>query len=184
MFNEINLKLSNLKIEKEIHYQYLKHIIDHLDTGLIAFNSHGETEFVNNAMLSLFQTSSINDVSGLNRFHQGLSDIIFELPPEKQVTIKLLVEGNVLNLSIRVTQFKNQNSMIRLFTFRNINDVMSETELKSWEKLIRVLTHEIMNSVSPINSLTTTLNRIYQSDDKPKSITQLKESDIQDTDLS
>jgi len=181
VFNEINLKLSNLRVEKEIHYQYLKHIIDHLDTGLISFDSEGETEFVNHALLKLLKANSINNIDGLNRYYQGLSDIIFELSPEKQKTIRIPVSGSILNLSIRVTRFKSHDKMIRLVSFHNINDEMNETEMKSWEKLIRVLTHEIMNSVSPINSLTTTLSRIYQSDDKPKSIARLNENDIKDT---
>jgi nitrogen fixation/metabolism regulation signal transduction histidine kinase len=181
IFNAINQKLSNLKIEKEIQYQYLKHVVDHLEIGLIAFTSDGKVELVNHAALKLFQTSAIDNINALNSYHEGLSDTILDLSPERQKVIRLSLNSNIINLSVRATSFRLHDKMVRLVSFHNINDEMNETELKSWGKLIRVLTHEIMNSISPINSLTTTLNRIYQSDDKPKSINQLNENDIRDT---
>jgi two-component system nitrogen regulation sensor histidine kinase NtrY len=181
IFNAINLKLSNLKVEKEIQYQYLTHVVDHLEVGLIAFSREGKVELVNNAALKLFKTSKISDVNELNRYYNEFSDIILNLSFDKQKVIRISINGNVLNLSIRATMFRLNESTIRLVSFHDINDEMNEAELKSWEKLIRVLTHEIMNSISPINSLTTTLSRIYQSDNKPKSIDQLNENDIKDT---
>lgn len=181
IFNAINQKLSNLKIEKEIQYQYLKHVVDHLEIGLIAFTSDGKVELVNHAALKLFQTSAIDNINALNSYHEGLSDTILDLSPERQKVIRLSLNSNIINLSVRATSFRLHDKMVRLVSFHNINDEMNETELKSWGKLIRVLTHEIMNSISPINSLTTTLNRIYQSGDKPKSINQLNENDIRDT---
>ena len=68
-----------------------------------------------------------------------------------------------------------------MVSFHEINDEINEAEIKSWEKLIRVLTHEIMNSVSPIASLTTTITRIFKSNNEKKSLKEIKENDIDDT---
>ncbi|RPH33068.1 MAG: GHKL domain-containing protein [Bacteroidales bacterium] len=181
IFNAISQRISFLKIEKEVQYQYLKHVVDHLEIGLFAFASDGKVELVNRAALKLFQTSAINDINVLNAYHDGLSDTILNLSPDRQRIVRLTINNDPLNISVRAINFRLHDDMIRLVSFHDINDELNETELKSWEKLIRVLTHEIMNSISPINSLTTTLSRIYQSDDKPKSIAQLNENDIKDT---
>ncbi|PLX11562.1 MAG: ATP-binding protein [Marinilabiliales bacterium] len=173
--------MKDLRIENEKQYAYLKTVIDHLDTAIIVFNRNGDIELCNQSLLNLFQKTSIKNIAQLDSFYANFSGILLDLLPKIPKLFTVQVNNEKHFLSVRGSIFKLDTQEMRLVSFQVINEEMNETEMRSWEKLIRVLTHEIMNSVSPITSLTTTLKRIFKKSDQKVTLEDIKDSDIDDT---
>lgn len=129
----------------------------------------------------MFKKTKLQTIFELDKHCSNFSGLLLDLLPKVPKLLNIKIEGEEFFLSVRASVFKIGGQEMRLVSFHVINEEMNEAEIRSWEKLIRVLTHEIMNSVSPITSLTTTLKRIYTSGTNRKSIDNIKETDIEDT---
>jgi len=152
-FNEILDSFRLVKIEKEIHYQYLQNIIQHVSVALLCYQDDGEIVMMNRAAHELLGRPYLGKIDMLQRFHEPLYEEIISMSPEDQSLVKLVMKGAMVQLSIRKSTFKLKNQTYKLISFQNIKAELEAQELDSWQKLIRVLTHEIMNSVTPIVSL-------------------------------
>jgi two-component system nitrogen regulation sensor histidine kinase NtrY len=181
LFDEINKNLQNVKIEKENQYFYLKYIIEHVDVGLIAFENSGRIDLANRAVKKLLKLPDLKQIEKLNSIHPEFENRLRKLDSGQQNLMVIPVRDDTLHLLIRVSEFKLLEKKIKLVSFQNIRTELDEKELESWQKLIRVLTHEIMNSVSPITSLATTLSRIFKYDGQIRTLNELKENNIKDT---
>jgi two-component system nitrogen regulation sensor histidine kinase NtrY len=181
LFDEINKNLQNVKIEKENQYFYLKYIIEHVDVGLIAFENSGRIDLANRAVKKLLKLPDLKQIEKLNSIHPEFENRLRKLDSGQQNLMVIPVRDDTLHLLIRVTEFKLLEKKIKLASFQNIRTELDEKELESWQKLIRVLTHEIMNSVSPITSLATTLSRIFKYNGQIRTLNELKENNIKDT---
>jgi len=144
-------------------------------------NQDGNIDLVNNATINLFRLSKLKTIYELDKFYKDFSKILIDLIPQIPKLINVQIANEEYSLSVRASVFKLDSKDLRLVSFHVINEEMNEIEIKSWEKLIRVLTHEIMNSVSPISSLTTTITRIFKPENKKKAVEDLIEADIDDT---
>lgn len=181
IINTISRDLKKSRIETEKQYVYLKTIIDHIDASIIVFDKDGAIDLVNKATLDLFKLSQIKAIKDLNIFYKDFSLLLLDLLPNIPKLLNVKIANEDYFLSVRVSVFKLDGKEMRLVSFHVINEEMNQAEIKSWEKLIRVLTHEIMNSVSPISSLTTTLTRIFKYGETKKPLSDLNDSDIDDT---
>ena len=79
------------------------------------------------------------------------------LKPEQQQLMKINISGSIIQLSVKASEFRILDSKIKLVSFQDIKSELDQKELESWQKLIRVLAHEIMNSITPINTLSETM---------------------------
>ncbi len=163
------------RLETEKHDLYLQHVIDHISVGLISFNMKFEVELFNRAARNLLQCEHLNNLDDLDRIYPGLSAEINNLEPGKPKLISIVVNKEVLKLSLNLNIFKTEDETIKLVSLQNIVNELERNELESWQKLIRVLRHEIMNSISPVISLTTTISRYFKGADRitPKEPDQL-----------
>ncbi|MFC2117556.1 PAS domain-containing sensor histidine kinase [Bacteroidota bacterium] len=173
--DEMNSVIRKIRIENEKQNQYFKNVVEHVGIGLLSYNESGKIELYNNAVLSLFQISSIKYISELDNFHENFSQILTDIKPgETQlVEIKSLYNSDqdqydILNLSIKASEFILMKKRLKLLSFQNIKRELEGKELESWQKLTRVLAHEIMNSVSPLTSLAKTILKYFKKDEKPK----------------
>ena len=181
IINSINNDLKNTRIENEKQYAYLKQVIEHIEAAIIVLDSNGNIELLNNQALILFKKTNLKTIFELDNYYKNFSGILLDLLPKVPKLVNIRIANEELFLSVRASVFKIEGKEKRLVSFHVINEEMNETEIRSWEKLIRVLTHEIMNSVSPITSLITTLKRIFKHGDKRKSLDNIHENDIDDT---
>jgi len=175
--------INRVKKENARHNIYLKNVVDHVGIGLISFNEDMEIDLFNKAAQKLLHTSRLDNISSLDNVYQGFSDAIKNLNPGKPRLIKIEVHKNVLQLSLNLNVFKAEGKTINLVTLHNIVNELERNELESWQKLIRVLTHEIMNSISPITSLSTTIARYFKDPDdaRPVSIEKIDNEKIKKT---
>ncbi len=168
-FEELNAALTDVikefqraKLEKEEHFRFLQTIVDHVGIGLIAFNSRGEVEMINNAAKRLLKIPRLKNIHDLEAVSARLVEKLFDLSPGANELVKLKQGDDLLQLSIYATGFVLHKQQLMLVAMQDIQGALEEKEMKSWQNLIRVLTHEIMNSITPIASLASTAHGLLK----------------------
>lgn len=159
-FNTITDKFRDIRQEKEAQFQYLQAIVEHVDTGLICFDRDGRTLLMNRALQRLLHKSYFPDMSAVQRFNPALHEAMAGLQPGERQLVKIVAGNQILQLAVRTTILKLKNGEYHLYSLQNISAELEEQEVQSWQKLIRILTHEIMNSVTPVASLAATANEM------------------------
>jgi two-component system, NtrC family, nitrogen regulation sensor histidine kinase NtrY len=162
-FNEVMNDFQKVRSEKEEHFYYLQTILQNIDISLIAYQADGTIELINKAAKKLFQVSGLNNIQGLNKLSQELVDVLFNIKPGQNKLVKIYDSEDFLQLAIYSTTIKVKDKTTMLVTIKDIQNVLEEQETEAWQKLIRVLTHEIMNSITPIASLSSTLNNMLKA---------------------
>ncbi|MBN1271686.1 MAG: ATP-binding protein [Candidatus Aminicenantes bacterium] len=151
------------RTEKEEHYQYLQTIVQHVAIGLIAFFPDGEVELINTAAKRLLDISQLKNIKNLEGFSKPLVKTLMNLKPKENALVKVEDKSEVLHLALYATEFKLRSNTYKLVSLQNIQSELEETEIEAWQKLIRVLTHEIMNSITPISSLASTISGLIKT---------------------
>jgi nitrogen fixation/metabolism regulation signal transduction histidine kinase len=157
-YREIMNEFQNIRIDKEVQYHYLKTMVEHIRMALLSFDEHGKIEFINKRasyLLSLKEQQNMNQIKNIDI---SLFHLIQKLKSDESELIKVKIHDELLHLSVYATELKIQKKKIKLISLQNIKQELEYQELESWQKLIRVLTHEIMNSVTPISSLSNSIN--------------------------
>ena len=117
---------------------------------------------INPAAKKLFQVSSLRNINSLKSLSEELASTLLGINPGENKLVKVQDEDDILQLAIFATEFKVKDKVILLSTIKNIQNVLEEQETAAWQKLIRVLTHEIMNSIAPISSLSSTVENMVK----------------------
>lgn len=157
-FNDVITDFQKIRSEKEEHYFYIQNIIQHIEIAVIAYLPNGNVEMINNAAKKLFQIHSLKNIQNLKVWNKEIVDTLENIAPGENTLIKVHDNNDLLQLAIHATEFKLENRIITLVSIKNIQAELEEQEMQAWQKLIRVLTHEIMNSIAPIASLSSTTN--------------------------
>jgi len=169
-------KLELAEIKKTLEYEYHKYSIEHINVGFISFNNeNGKIRYINKAAKDLLSIDTPNNIKKLKEVSNNLVHVLRELNPGQSKLLKLLIDNELLQLSIKITEIKLLDEKIRLVSIQNIKNELEEHELESWQRLIRILTHEIMNSIAPITSATKSLHNFLTVDESP-----IKRSEISD----
>ncbi len=144
--------------EREQNYFYLETVVEHIGFGLISYREDGVVELINNSTKKLFKITSLKNLKELESFSPDLVAKLMTISNGESIMVKIQKQDTILQLAIFATEFKVADRLIRMATIKDIQNELEENEMESWQKLIRVLTHEIMNSITPIASITQTLN--------------------------
>jgi len=163
-YNEIIDSIQKVKIDKEAEHHYFQNTIEHVGIGLLSFNEAGAIELCNKSAREIFRVDFARNIREFDRSVQGISEILYSLKQGQPKMIKVVSGDEILKLSLRKTIFKIQEETVNLVSLQNIRSELEEEEIEVWKKLISVLTHEIMNSVTPIKSLTSTVIKMYEKD--------------------
>lgn len=149
-------------VQKEKYYEL---IMNSVNTGIIVLDDTGNIFQTNNEALRLLGLSVFTHVKQLARIDEKLQQIIGNIRPGDKHQISFVNERGTVNLSIRVSEMTLQEKHVRILAINDINSELDDKEIDSWIRLTRVLTHEIMNSVTPITSLSDTLLSIHEDAD-------------------
>lgn len=168
-FTEVVKAFRKARSEKEEHYRYLQTIVQHVGIGLIAFQPDGEVELINTAAKRLLKISHLKNIKNLEAFSRPLVESLFRLRPRESSLVRVEDNNEVLHLALYATEFKLGGQKFSLISIQNIHSELEEREMDAWQKLIRVLTHEIMNSITPIASLTSTITELVKESYKDMS---------------
>ncbi|MFT4971066.1 MAG: two-component system nitrogen regulation sensor histidine kinase NtrY [Paraglaciecola sp.] len=156
-FNQINQKFLNIKAEKEANHQYMQTIVQHISIGLLVLDAEGNIFLMNKALQGLIQKPYLVNVEALKGINPLLFEVVNKLKTGDKELLKISINNNLLHLAIEAREFKLRDQSLKLLSFQNIQSELEEQELEAWQKLIRILRHEIMNSITPIVSLTSTI---------------------------
>ncbi len=157
-FNEVLDAFRKARSEKEEHYRYLQTIVQHVGIGLIAFQPDGNVTLINTAAKRLLSVARLKNIKSLESWSPQLVNALFKLKPKEKTQIRIENNNELLQLALYATEFKLGDHTYTLVSIQNIYAELEEKEIDAWQKLIRVLTHEIMNSITPISSLASTIN--------------------------
>lgn len=161
-FNEINDSFKNLSKEKETNYQYLQKILELVDTGILSYEeTSGEVNWMNESLKKMIAIPYLPSIQSLSTRNEGLYQHIVSLKAGETKVCEVQIGKETYKLLLAATVFQSAEKKFHFIAFQNINKAMDETETKAWQKLLGVLTHEIMNSIAPISSLADTIkNRL------------------------
>ena len=166
VFNLITGKFRDLRSQKEAQHQFLLSLVEQVDTGLICFDENWQTIMMNRALKEILHKSYLPSAKSLEKIDPILYETIINLTIGEKKLLNVLVENDRLQLAILGSQIRMKEEWIRIYVIQNISTELDNQEIKSWQKLIRILTHEIMNSISPVVSLAaTTDNMLAHSED-------------------
>lgn len=157
-FNQVNQTYKSISADKEVQNQYLNKVINMLDSAIIFYNHDtGKVIWINDAFKQLFHTPHLGNIKGMQKRHEELYEKTMALDVGQQQMDVINSSKGKIKLLIQTSEFGTKDGLFRIIVYQNINEAMDATETRAWHKLLRVLTHEIMNSIAPITSLAETL---------------------------
>lgn len=160
-FNEVMDAFREAREEKEVHLNYLHTVVQHIRTGILSYDPDGNVELINNSCRQLLQMPVLRNIEELKVKNNELYKILRNLPPGSKTMLR---KDNETHLSIHAIDLRMRGRFLKLVSLQNIQAELQQKELEAWQNLTRVLRHEIMNSITPIASLTGTLNDIIKED--------------------
>ncbi|MBL7844146.1 MAG: ATP-binding protein [Cyclobacteriaceae bacterium] len=183
--NEALAKLRNSRQEKDTEYLFYKNIVMHVGIGLVIFNEQtGKIEIINSAARKLLKVTKAEVLDDLKEIDGNLVQVFQKLKTGGRELIRLKIGEDIFQLSIYAIELTMRGENMKLISLQNIQSELEEKEMEAWQNLVRVLTHEIMNSVTPISSLAGTMedeirDHVNAKEDKP-----LQKEQIADIHLS
>lgn len=160
-FNEVMEVFKQTRAEKEEQMLFLQVIIQHINTGIISFNSAGKIGVINNAAKHLLQIPQFRDITDLGKLSPKLLKELTDMKPGQRISFRV---NSSLHLIIQSASLKMGGQSWTLLSLQNINAELQSNELEAWQNLTKVLRHEIMNSITPISSLVESLRTILDED--------------------
>lgn len=159
-FRDVMSDFRAARAEKEEHYRYLHTVMQHVGVGLISFRHDGSVELINNAARRLLRAPRLKNIGALASTSPELVEALLKMRSGERRLVKFVDEDEMIQMSISATEFKMRGDLYKLVSIQNIQSELEEKEIEAWQKLTRVLTHEIMNSITPISSLASTANEL------------------------
>ena len=168
-FNLVNKTFKAINTERQAQFLYLQKILEMIDVGIIAYNLEtGEVLWVNESILKTLDLPSFKNVRFVEKRRKELYEKVFETYHYNQKSINLEMREENLKVLISDTIFQVEENAFKLIVMQNIEDTLNKNESEAWKKLLSVMTHEIMNSIAPISSLSETLqSEIEQNINNP-----------------
>ena len=172
-FNQINATFKQLSSEREEQYQYLQKILELVDTGILSYDQEGNVGWINEAFKRMMNVPYLRNISSLEKRDMSVYQAVMSLENGDSQLVKI----NHKQILLAKTTFLNENIETNLIAFQNVNEAIEDTEAQAYQKLLRVMTHEIMNSVAPIASLAETMETTLRG---RKEIREMGGKDLED----
>lgn len=180
-FNRVMSKFKEIRREKEADAQYMRNIVQHVGIGIITFGKNGNVQLVNASAKKLLKINSLNNVEDLESINPELVEVFFRLRTGGRDLVKLEIGGEIIQLAVFAIELTLRGDEFKLISIQNIQSELEEKEMDAWQNLVRVLTHEIMNSVTPISSLAGTVEgELEQYIKAGGAISEIANEDLQD----
>jgi len=165
--NRVNQQIQQLKMANRNQEQYFRILIEHLAIGIVTYNNKGFILHSNSSARRLLTSEVLTHIKQIERTDQRLYQTIKTIKPFERRLVPISTERGEIQLSLKTTAFRTDSDELVILSIQDIKNELDEKEVESWMKLIRILMHEIMNSITPITSLSESLSNIYSVEGKP-----------------
>ncbi|MBI9053575.1 MAG: HAMP domain-containing histidine kinase [Bacteroidales bacterium] len=176
----LNKQIKTISLKKEEQYHLFSTAVNQSGSGIIVFDTEGSIELINKSANNLFSKKPLNNINEFSEYNKELPK---KLKSNKEQSFIISIQSNneLLRIAIHQNQFKLNGKHLKVVSIQNISTELDKEELEAWKKLMHVITHEIMNSVTPMKTLAYSLFDIFKFENKPKSLTQFDQVQIDDT---
>jgi len=162
-FNLVNSTFKSINKERQAQFLYLQKILEMVKVGIIAYNlENGDVLWVNDSLLNILDLPSFKNIRFVKKRRSKLYEELFETYYSNYQSVNLEMRDETLKVLISDTVFQLEDSSFKLIVLQNIEETLNKNESEAWKKLLSVMTHEIMNSIAPISSLSETLQNQVQ----------------------
>ncbi|MFC2147950.1 PAS domain-containing sensor histidine kinase [Bacteroidota bacterium] len=179
--NMLNTMIQDIHIKKQIQEQYYQEIIRQSDIGIMTINKKGHILFANKKIEELLSYRPLNHIKQLNQVDPNLYELFSKLMPFERKLVQLSNEREKKQLALKSTALALNKEELLLVVAQDIHQELDEKETDSWVRLIRVLTHEIMNTITPITSISESILKYYKSENEPVSLQDFNKDHIKNT---
>lgn len=180
--NQLNRHFQEVKLEAELKEKYFRSIIRQSNTGFIIINRDNDIELINEAACTFAGISILSSNPNLiKKKNDALYEIVCNLQTGEKITYRTHNQFAGFQVLLKATEIRTTEKIIKLVTLQDISHELTEKEAESYQKLISILTHEIMNSLAPLTSLSKTLNKVFTHDSRTILAEEITDVDIQTT---
>ncbi len=179
--NMLNSMIQDIHVKKQAQEQYYQEILRQADIGIFTINPKGHILFANPTVQELLNYRPLNHVKQLKQVDEELYKLFENLQPFDNIIFKLGNERGKKELSLKCTPITIEGKQLLLVVAHDIHKELDEKETDSWVKLIRVLTHEIMNTITPITSISESILNYFKKGNQPNVPTSFSEDQIRNT---
>ena len=179
--NKVNKQIQQIHIENRQQEQYFQALLEHAATGMMTFDKNGFVLHINSLMKRLFSLDVLTHLNQLNKIDHKLFMSIKNIQSSEQRLVTVNNDKGTIQLLIKASSFISNKKELMLLSVQDIKNELDEKELDSWRKLIRVMMHEIMNSITPITSLSESLGGYFYTNGEIKSPSEIDEKTIATT---
>ncbi|AWX44440.1 Histidine kinase [Flagellimonas maritima] len=179
--NRVNSLIQEIHLEMQVREKYYQEILKQASIGIMTINEKGHILFANPTLEKLLNHSPLNHIKQIEQIDENLYSIFKNLKPFERKLFQLTNEREQTQLSLKSTPLTLDGKSLTLVVVQDINAELDEKEIESWIRLIRVLTHEIMNSITPITSISDSIIKYYSKDGEIASLKDLDDHKIKNT---
>lgn len=167
-FGKVVEAFKEQRVEKQVQFRYMQTVVQHIGIGLISFNQNGKVELINTAAKRLFQIPTLRYIDDLSSINDSLCEAVKNLTGSSRNVVQVSINNKMMQLAIHATTFRLQDEMYKLVSFQDINAALEDKEMEAWQNLTQVMAHEIMNSVTPIASLSDTVQMLLKANTRKR----------------
>jgi len=179
-FNEITRNFRLVRIEKEVENQFFRETIKQSASGILAVTQDEEISLINDAALKILGMDSLKTLAELRQIHPDFAEFVASADIQDHQA-KILVKHKLLELAVKATEMNLDGTVVRIYSLLDISREMARNEVEAWQKLIRVLNHEITNSVVPMHILSTSLFDLFQDGERQLSAREIDDEIVDRT---
>jgi nitrogen fixation/metabolism regulation signal transduction histidine kinase len=180
-FNEVIGEFARLNEDKELHYQYLEALNENINVAILTFSEDGRLLRMNSAAKRLLRTPVIITLESFKNIDLQLYQTMTEIKPDQRRVVRVFLGEDQYQLNVQLKEILLQGKRMRVILIQNLSEELEAKEIEAWHQLMSVLTHEIMNSVTPLISLTAAVQSILgASGGEPKDLSKLSAENTED----
>jgi len=180
-YNSIIEIVKKARLDQQTQYLYFQYTLEHLSTGIISYKKDGTVDLYNKSAQNILGIEKLENIEDINKVKTDLSGVIRNIDIGKNKLIHFKSSESEKRVLIKSSRFVLMNDEITLLSLQDIKTELDIEELNAWQKLIRVLTHEIMNSIGPMKSITSSTLKLFRSNDITKKAQDINDEIIEDT---
>jgi signal transduction histidine kinase len=180
--NMLTKHFQEIKIRNEYNESYYKTLIQHASTGILVLDGNNKIELMNKSACGYAGISPESTNLNLLRIkNPAFYEAVRDIAPGENVTYKSLIYNNLQMLSFRASMIRRNDADLKLVSIQDIRNELESREIESYRKLINVMTHEIMNLLSPLTSVSKELYSMFSNNDSPKELSDIDDTTIKTT---